>query len=513
MAADLILKNANVVTMDAGLPIAHLVAVAGDEVLMVGGGEDLESVTGPSSRIIDCEGKTVLPGFNDAHCHIFALVRNLLSVDVSPTSVRSIADIKALLHQRALSTRPGNWILGDGLNEFYLTEKRLPTRQELDDVTPLHPVVLTHRTLHACVLNSRALALAHITWKTPAPPGGLIDRDVHTGEPNGVLFEMVGYIRDQVIPPLSGEEIEKGMALANKQYLACGITSLQDATAGNDYRRWGEFRRLKESGKLTSRLYLMVGAESWTQFLEAGLRTGAGDSDLRLGAVKVMLSEATGRLLPDHTELECLALEADCAGFQLAMHAIQASEVEAAVTALERLGQKAVADRRHRIEHCSQCPARLMLRLRKLKPLVVSQPPFVYYSGERYLATMPPRELKWLYRFRSLIDAGVVVAGSSDSPVVPNSPLAGIQAAVTRQAETGQAVLAEEAITVREALALYTTNAAYASLEEGIKGSIEPGKLADLVVLSDDPTRAPPDRIKDIKIEMTIVGGKVVWEA
>ena len=171
------------------------------------------------------------------------------------------------------------------------------------------------------------------------------------------------------------------------------------------------------------------------------------------------------------------------------------------------------AGRRHRIEHCSECPPHLLERLIKLQQMVVTQPPFLYYSGERYLARVPADRQPWLYRFKSFLDSSLMVAASSDSPLVPDNPLVGIYAAITRQTASGQYVRPEEAISAGQALAMYTLNAAHASFEESIKGSITGGKLADMVILSDDPTRTPPEQIKDIKVEMTIIGGKVVWEA
>jgi predicted amidohydrolase YtcJ len=169
--------------------------------------------------------------------------------------------------------------------------------------------------------------------------------------------------------------------------------------------------------------------------------------------------------------------------------------------------------RRHRIEHCSECPPHLLERLSRLQAVIVTQPPFIYYSGERYSATLPADRRRWLYRIKSLLDGGLVVAGSSDSPVVSDNPLVGVYAAVTRRAESGQVLLPEERISPARALAMYTVNAAYASFEEDIKGSITEGKLADMVVLSDDPVKSPPERIKDIRVEMTIIDGRVVWEA
>ena len=194
MSADLILKNANVITLDPRQANAELVAIKGDKIWLVAGNEELESARGAKTRIIDCQGKAVVPGFNDAHCHIFSFIRKLLSLDLSPSSVSSIADIKAAIRHRAQNTPSGRWLTATGYNEFYLAEKRHPNRWDIDEVSPQHPVVLAHRSLHACVLNSLALSLAGITRETPDPVGGLIDRDLDTGEPIGLLLEMLGYI-------------------------------------------------------------------------------------------------------------------------------------------------------------------------------------------------------------------------------------------------------------------------------------------------------------------------------
>jgi predicted amidohydrolase YtcJ len=512
-AADIILKNAKVITMDASRPTAELVAVTGDKISLVAGNDDLESAAGATTRIIDCQGKAVVPGFNDAHCHLFSFIRKLLSLDLSPSVVSSVVDIKEAIRRRAEETPPGKWLSGTGYNEFYLAEKRCPTRWDIDEVAPNHPVVLSHRSLHACVLNSLALSLAGINRETPEPSGGLIDRDLDSGEPTGILYEMLGYIREKVLPPLSDDELSDGVALANRHYLSYGITSLQDATVSNDHRRWQIIRSFKELGKLSSRIYMMPGAQARGWFQEAGLNSGSGDSQLRLGAVKLMLGEATGQVQPPREELNLLVLDCHQSGFQLAFHAIEESTVAAAIEALEYAGgYLPVAGKRHRIEHCSECPPYLLERLSKLEAVIVTQPPFIYYSGERYLATVADSQLPWLYRIKSPLESGLVVAGSSDSPVVPNNPLVGMYAAVTRKAESEQELLPEEGVSASQALALYTINAAYASFEEGIKGSITLGKLADIVVLSDDPTQVPPERIKDIKVEMTIIGGKVVWE-
>jgi len=513
-AADLILKNANVITVDPGQPSAELVAVKGDKIMLVGGNERLEEVRGARTKTIDCQAKTVVPGFNDAHCHIFSFLRKLLSIDLSPSSVSSISDIKAAISHQAQNTPPGQWISGTDYNEFYLAEKRHPTRWDIDEVAPNHPVILSHRSLHACVLNSLAFSLAGITRETPEPPGTLIARDLTDGEPNGLLFEMLGHVREKVMPSLSEEELDKGVALANEHYVSQGITSLQDATFVNDFTRWQHYHRFKETGKLKSRVYMMVGVETMKEFQEAGLASGSGDSQLRLGGVKIVPSRVGGELHPPQPELNQQVLDAHQAGFQLAIHAIQESTVEAAIIALEyAYSQLPQAGRRHRIEHCSECPPHLLERLNRLQAVIATQPPFLYYSGERYLVTVPTEQLQWLYRIKSFLDNGLVVAGSSDSPIVSNNPLVGMYAAVTRKAESGQQLLPQECISASQALALYTVNAAYASFEEDIKGSITQGRLADIVLLSDDPIKAPQEQIKDIRVEMTIIGGKVVWEA
>ncbi len=510
--ADLILKNANVITLDPKQPRAELLAVKGDRIVLVGGDESFDSVKGAKTKVIDCQGKTVVPGFNDAHCHIFSFLRKLLSLDLSPASVRSIGDIKAIIKKKVENTPQGQWIAGADYNEFYLAEKRHPTRWDIDEVAPHHPAILSHRSLHACVLNSRALSMAGITRETPEPPGGLIERDLN-GEPTGLLFEMLGDIREKVIPPSSEAELTTAVTLANRHYLSQGITSLQDVTVVNDLGRWQKFGRFKESRQLKSRVYMMFGHQALGQFQQAGLSFGDGNSHLRLGGVKIVVNEPRGQLYPPQAELNEIVLSAHRAGFPVALHAFQPSTIEAAIMALENARHRVPQGaQRHRIEHCGECSPQLLERLKMLQAVIVTQPPFVYYSGERYLATIPADRLKWLYRFKSFLDSGVVTAGSSDSPLVPDNPLVGIYAAVTRKTQSGQYLLPEEGISASEALAMYTVSAAYASHEERVKGSLTSGKLADMVLLSADPTQTLPEQIKDIRVKMTIIGGEVVWE-
>ncbi|HEY90693.1 MAG TPA: amidohydrolase [Dehalococcoidia bacterium] len=513
-AADLVLKNAEVITMDPEYPFANLVAVRDGRVRLVGDADRLNDVTGAGTNVIDCGGKTVLPGFTDAHCHVFSFIRKLLSLDLSPPAVTSITDIKAIIARKVKETPSGHWIQGTDYSDFHLEEKCHPTRWDLDEVAPDYPVVLSHRSLHACVLNSRALDLAGITRETPEPPGAMIERDITSGEPNGVLYEMLGHIREKVMPSWTDEELERGMILAGREYLSKGITSLQDATVVNDFRRWQKFRRFIDTGILKSRIYMMVGAEGVAQFREAGLGFGDGDDRLRLGAVKIVPSNIAGQMHPPQAELEQMVLDAQRDGFQVAVHAVRDSTVEAVIRAYERArNESPQTEMRHRIEHCAECPPHLLERLAGSGVVIASQPPFIYFSGDRYRAMVPQEQQQWLYRFRSFFDNGVVMAASSDSPIVPNNPLMGIYGAVTRQTDSGQHLLPHEAVSVHQALIAYTSNAAYASFEEDIKGTITAGKLADMVVLSDNPYTVAPEALKEVRVEMTISGGEVVWEA
>jgi predicted amidohydrolase YtcJ len=513
--ADIIFNKADVITVEAKQPHAEFVAIKDGKIIFAGIKRQQHDFSGPNTRIIDCAGKTLVPGFNDAHCHIFSFIRKLTSIDLSSPIIKSISDIKAVIKAKADKTPHGEWITATDYNEFYLAEKRHPTRWEIDEAAPDNPVMLTHRSLHGCVLNSKALELAGITTDTPELPGTMIDRDVtRGGEPNGFLAEMVGYIREHVMPPISGKDLDTGTKLANAQYLSQGLTSLQDATYVNNLKRWQHYLDFKKNGLLKSRVYMMTGYETMKEFLDAGLLFGAGDENLRMGAVKIVPSMISDKLHPSQEELFSIALHTHQAGFQLAIHGVQAALVDAIVCTYEYLQHHTpdFSARRHRIEHCSECPPSLMERIKKLQPVIVTHPSFTYYSGDRYLATVEKEVLPWLYRTGTMVKTGLKVAGGSDSPIVPNSPLMGIYGAVTRLTSSGQLLGQGERLTAGEVLAMYTINAAYASHEENIKGSISPGKLADMVLLSGNPETIPAEEIKDIRVLMTIIGGKVVWE-
>jgi predicted amidohydrolase YtcJ len=510
--ADLILYNARVITLEPEQPNAELIAIKGNKILDTGTNDDIAFFKGTKTGLVDCQGKTVVSGFNDAHCHPRGFAASMLSVDCRPPLVGSIVELKALISQRAAQTPKGRWVRAMNYNEYYLSEKRHPNRRDLDEAAPDHPVRLYHRSGHACVLNSLALKMAGISRETPEPPGGIIERDLETGEPNGMLYGMNPFI-EKVVPVLAEDELGIAYRLADQEYLSNGITSLQDAYRVGGLERWQMYQQLKERGDIKVRISMMVGAEAVGELQGRGLSMGSGNSQLRLGGAKIILQTVTGSMDPPREELNRLVYEAHKAGFQLAIHAVEMDTLEAAIIALERaLHQLPKPGHRHRIEHCSVCPPHLMQRLKGIGLMVVTQPSFIYYNGERYLAKVSQNDRKWLYPIGSLLRNGIKVAGSSDSPIVPPNPLVGIYAAVTRKAETGQVVLPQESISSLEALKMYTISAAYSSFEERSKGSIVPGKLADLVILSDDPTNVEPEEIKEIQVLTTIIDGKVVWE-
>ena len=258
----------------------------------------------------------------------------------------------------------------------------------------------------------------------------------------------------------------------------------------------------------------MLGEEGFKEYRKHAFSSSTGENRLRVGGVKIIVHETTGRLSPSREELNEMVYDAHEAGLQAVLHAIEGKAIEAACDAIEcTLERSRRSDHRHRIEHCSVCPAPLARRIASLGIRVVTQPPFIYYNGERYLRTVPDVNLKHLYPLATLMEHGVKVIGSSDFPIVPPNPMMGIYAAVSRKAENGDVVLPEESISAFEAVRMYTDHAAEVSYEETIKGSIKPGRLADLVVLSGDPTSVTPDEIEGIKVEMTILGGEVVWNA
>jgi hypothetical protein len=511
-SADLIIHNAKVITLDQKVSVAEMVAIKGNIILAVGGKDDVDRLKDPNTRMIDCEGRTVVPGFNDAHCHPIPFAITMRCVDCSPLMVRSISDLQARLRKYSEDIATSKWIRAAKYKEAQLVEKRHPTRKDLDEATPNNPTILVHESGKRCVLNSLALQLLGITKNTPDPTGRHIGRDEKTLEPNGIIYGRNEQV-EKGIPPLDEEELRQGIRLVNQDYLSHGITSVQDTTWSNSLRHWKSFQGFKESGILIPRVTMLVGSDAVQEFQESALRTGSGDSQLRIGGAKIALDESTGNDHPPQEEINKHALQAHRAGFQLAFHVNDIYSLQTALAALQYIVQN---DPNHctrpRLEHCAFCPPELIPKLKAFHVIVATQPSFLYYLGETYRRDVTAEQREWLYPLRSFRSQGVTTAISSDSPLFPCNPFTGIYVAVTRKDSDGYAVTPQESISPLDALAAHTLWPAYASFEETSKGSLTPGKLADLIVLSDDITKTEPEGILNTRVVMTIIDGKVVWE-
>ena len=511
---DLILFNANVISMNRKRLTRRLVAIRDGKILAVTANDTLKELRSRKTKVIDCIGKTLLPGFIDAHLHLHAFAESFVTLNFDRwNNLHSISDIQARIRESTQGLPPGTWIRGRGYHEFYFSEKRHPTRWDLDEAAPNHPIRLTHRSGRAHVLNTLALELASITKETPDPPGGIIDRDLRTGQPTGLLYGMGDFL-SKVVPPLDDARLEHCLKLADRELLSLGITSIQDASSHNGIRQWEMFRGWKERGLLRPRVSMMLGVECFMKHRGHDFSTHVGGTQLRPGGVKIVLDRSTGRLNPTQQELNKIVLRVHQSGLQAVIHAVEETSIEAACSALEfALRENPAAHHRHRVEHCSVCPPALAKRLASLGATVVTQPPFIYYNGDRYLRTVSSAELKHLYPIATLMKNGIKVAGSSDCPIAPANPLIGIYSAISRTTQTGQTVLSEERIPPLDALLMYTDYAARANFEERMKGSVTPGKLADLIVVDGDPTTLPPNETKDISVEMTILNGEIAWDA
>lgn len=513
--SDLILVNANIITMEPSLPHARSVVISNGRIT------DLSTSNVPpcakrvesKAEMIDCRGKTVAPGFIDPHFHLVSYADSFLILDFGPHHVSSITDMQNIVREAAQKLPPGAWIRGRGYNEFYLAEKRHPTRWDLDPVSPHHPVRITHRSGYGHLLNSLALELAGITGESGDPPGGLIDRDITTGEPTGLLYGM-GKILARCFPATGENRTNEEISLAGQALTTLGITSVCDVSSRNNLSRMDLFRTWKEGGLIPQRVTMALGWEGFQKIQECGDPGFGADDQVRVEGVKIIIHEITGRLDPSQADLNEMVLQIHRSGYQAILHAIDEQPIAAACTAIEHaLRTFPATGLKHRIEHCSVCPPALAKRIASTGIMVVTQPAFLYYNGECYLQTVPEDELGHLYPIATLMKHGIVVAGSSDSPVVEPNPLIGMYSAVSRKAKNGECLLPAERITPLQALSLFTRNAARATCTKNAVGSIRAGKLADLVMLRGDPTVLPEEIIKDIEVEMTIINGEVVWRS
>ena len=511
----LVFRNANVITLHPEQPVATQVAIADGRIRWVGGPEGLGLGAAPAAgaRIIDLGGRTVLPAFNDAHIHLLSLAATLWSVDCGPGQGRSIRDIQRLIAGQARRTRPGEWVRAFGYDEAALEERRHPNRADLDEAARGVPVRLIHRSGHASVLNTAGLDEVGLRGDAPDPETGYIERDPLTGQPTGFLVDMEERLA-QAAPRPPYELVRDGLAQASRCLVSRGVASVQDATVKNDVERWNLFQRVKADGVFAPHITFMPGINHLGAFAERGLGFGARSGGLRIGHAKIVAALANGGAQPSADDLTRLAAEARAAGYPVAIHAIEAEVVAAAIRAIrDAKSGDGARDLRDRIEHASELPDELLPALRQSRIQVVTQPSFLYFSGDRYLAEVAPDRRSWLYRSASLFAAGIAPpAAGSDAPVAPANPLRSIYAAITRRSQSGAQLSPEEGVAPLRAVEMHTRYPAAAAHEEKARGAITPGMAADLVVLDRNPLDCPPDEIPDIRVHMTVVGGHIAWE-
>lgn len=524
--ADLVALNGNIITVDDKNPRAEALAVKDEKFVAVGATNQLRELAGANTRVIDIQGKTVIPGFIDAHCHPTAVARSLLQVDCSPARVNTISDIVNALAERGKTTPPGKWLQGFSYDDTKLTQKRHPTRWDLDKASTEHPIYVQHVSGHIGVANSHALAMAKVTKDSPDPAGGRFDR-AENGELTGVCRERAQDMFRPLIPPPTREEDKKAIYLLCQKYSSAGITSVGDAMVSPlDIRLYQD---ALEEKLLSMRVYMMVLSDNLAYLKELSLRTGFGNNRLKIGAIKMFLDGAIagrtaslyepyegrpddyGILVLTQEELDKRIFEAHEAGLQIGVHANGDRAIDMLLDSYEKALHKLPrVNHRHRIEHCTVVNTTILKRIKELGLVVLPFATYIWEHGEKMKEY--GKRISMMFACRSFLDYGIPVAGSTDNPCGPVEPLLGLQSMVTRKSKDGEILGAEQKISIEEAIKIYTLGSAYASFEENVKGSIEVGKLADFVVLSNDPTRVSPDSIRAIDVEKTIVGGKIVYE-
>ena len=526
-----LLANAPVIPLGARPDTHEAVARAGDRIVWTGSQAEARDRLGSVGRTIDLGGATVLPGFIDAHNHLTLLGHWLGQVDCSAAAVDSVDGIVDAIAARARTVPAGTWIEARGYDDTRLGERRHPTRADLDRATRDHPVLLHHVSGHMSVVNGRGLELAGIGPGTPDPVGGRIDRDP-AGEATGLLQEQAMSLVPVPFTPQDQASLEASLRSGGRAYLEAGVTGSHEAGIFSP-PELSAFQAAWAGGWLARRLTAMLRSDFVRAIEELGLHGGFGDARLRFGAIKLV---ADGSLIgrtaavsepfledpePDNLglltippeELHDLIWRGHRLGWQMAVHAIGDRAIETVLdgiaAAMARLPRP---DPRHRIEHCGVVRPDLIRRIRELGVVPVSQPPFIPEFGDGFLRHLGRARCQLTYPLRAFLAEGIPVAGSSDSPVSSYQPLIGIQAAVTERTADGQAFAPGERLTAEEAIRLYTTNAAYASFDERTLGAIETGRLADLVILGDNPLTAEPETIGSIPVLGTVVGGELVYE-
>jgi len=532
-AASLIIENAEIYTVDPSLPTAQAVAVLRDRIVAVGSNADVETWRGPRTQVLDAAGKLLLPGFDDAHVHFVSGGAQLDAIQL--TDATSVEEFERRIAERAKITPKGEWILGGDWDDTKWTPPRLPTKEDIDRVTPDNPVFLSRYDGHMGVANSLALKLAGINAQTRDIPGGTIVRDAQ-GNPTGALKDAATDYVDKVIPDLSHEQRMHAVKRALLHAAAVGVTSVQDMTP--EYADVAVYSELRERDELTARIYAAHIISAVDDQIKIGIRHAFGDSWLRIGALKAFADGSLGSRTayfftpftdqPDNRGLlsegmhpvslmHDRMMRADAAGLQICTHAIGDQGISIILDIYSDI-EKAhgPADRRWRIEHAQHMAAKDFDRFAQLHVIASVQPYHAIDDGRWAEARIGRDRASRTYAFRTFLNHGVKLAFGTDWEVAPLNPMYGIYAAVTRATLDGKnpnGWFPEQKLSVKEAVEAYTMGSAYAEFQETQKGSITPGKLADMVLLSDDIFSIDSAKIRDVTVLKTFVGGKLVWDA
>lgn len=534
MKADIVFINGEVVTIDHRNRIVESVAIKDNRIIAIGSNKEIQEYRSDNTVIIDLEGKTLLPGFIDAHLHLTIYGTNLLGVSCIAPHIQSLHDIFVDLRKKVLKTPKGQWVRAWGFNESKLEENRYPTKDELDEISTDHPIVIIRTCNHTSIANSKALEIANITENTEDPAGGIIERD-QNGSLTGRLIENA-HMNFFEYGSYNEEELRKGMKLASEEFIRAGVTSIHDAGAyGDGSETLRIMQQAVNSNDIQVRVYAIVGSLTNShvfvqKMLEAGPITGLGGDRFKIGPAKVFTDGSSvgptiatresyshaendyGIVYYSQDELNRILGEAHKKGFQITAHAQGDLAVEMLLNCIEKaLTEHPRKDHRHRIEHAGIAPLDLQVRMKKLGVVVIPNPVFMYVNGDTYLEYYGDR-VDVMYPARDYFDQGIIAAFGSDAPVTFLDPLLGIHAAVNRKSLKGQSVGENQCIGILEAIRAYTWNGAFASFEENSKGSIEVGKLADLVVLNDRILQVDKMEIKNIKVELTMVDGEILYD-
>lgn len=524
--ADMIVTGGKVLTMDPAQPVAEAIAVRGEYLLAVGSNDDIESLAGANTRRIDARGSTVTPGFIDSHSHpLFA--EEAVGVNVN---LRRIDDVKAALAGKAANTPPGHWVRGVMYDDTKFEDERPLNRSDIDDAVPYHPVYVGHRGGHTGVVNSMAFEMAGVDADTPDPEGGRFFRE--NGELTGKVAEHAREVFFEVgtWPVMDRAVRQQSATISSRNMAATGLTSTTDAF-GN-YNDLVAYQDARDADELYFRLAYMPGGNSkvYEGFKMAGIRSGFGDNVIRVGAVKFSAdgsaSERTmymstpyegtddhGILTMDQEAIHAAVDDAVAHGFRVGIHANGDLTIDMVLNAYERvLADHTGPNPRHRIEHCSLVNPDL---LRRIKAAGVVPAPFytyAHYHGNKWV-DYGPEKMESMFAHRSFLDYDIPVAPASDYTPGPYEPMMAIQSMVTRKDVRGRVWGPSQRISVTEAMRICTMHGAYASFEEHIKGSLTAGKLADFVILENDPHDVDEDAIVDIRILRTVMGGRTTYEA